>query len=60
MKIGISLGCVLGVILLIIGSIGFLLSKKKQEKCKWCPWVVLAGVCALITAGVNAFYFLAL
>ena len=58
MKIGIILGFVLGIILFVVGSVKFLLTKNKGEKCKWCPWVALAGVCALITAGVNALYFL--
>ncbi|MEG0693780.1 MAG: hypothetical protein RR444_11960 [Oscillospiraceae bacterium] len=58
MKIGIILGIIFGAILLIVGGVAFLLSKKKGEKCKWCPWVALAGTCALITAGANAFRFL--
>lgn len=57
MKIGIILGVVLGVILLIVGGVAFLLAKKKDKKCKWCPWVALAGACALITAGANALRF---
>lgn len=58
MKIGIISGLVLGVILLAVGGTAFLLAKKKGEKCKWCPWVAMAGACALITAGVNALCFL--
>ncbi len=58
MKIGIILGVVLGVILLMIGGTAFLLAKKKGKKCRWCPWVCLAGGCALITAGANALRFL--
>ena len=47
-----------GAILLIVSGVAFLLSKNKGEKCKWCLWVALAGVCALITAGANALRFL--
>lgn len=58
MKIAIILGAIFGVILLIVGGIAFLVTKGRGEKCKWCLWVLLAGVCALITAGANALRFL--
>ncbi|MFD1174841.1 hypothetical protein ACFQ3W_00770 [Paenibacillus puldeungensis] len=58
MKIGIILGVILGVILLVIGGFMFLAAKKSGKKCKYCSWVMLAGVCALITAGANALRFL--
>lgn len=58
MKIGIILGVILGVVLLVIGAVMFLAAKRSGEKSKWCPWVILAGVCALITAGANALRFL--
>ncbi|MBL4937571.1 hypothetical protein JK636_17790 [Clostridium sp. YIM B02515] len=58
MKIGIILGVILGLLLLIVGGVGFFVAKKSGKKCKWCVWVLLAGVCALITAGANALRFL--
>ncbi len=58
MKIGIILGNILGLILLIIGGVAFFVAKKSGKKCKWYVWVLLAGACALITAGVNALRFL--
>ena len=54
MKIGIILGIILGLILLIVGGAVFFVAKRRDKKCKWCVWVLLAGVCALITAGANA------
>ena len=51
MKIGIILGYILGIILIIVSLIG--LSKKQNKSSKWPLWVMLAGVCALFTAGVN-------
>jgi hypothetical protein len=58
MIIGINLGIILGLILLIVGGVAFFVAKKSGKKCKWPVWVLLAGVCALITAGVNALRFL--
>lgn len=58
MKIGIIVGNILGLILLIIGGVAFFVAKKSGKKCKWYVWVLLAGTCALITAGVNALRFL--
>lgn len=58
MKIGIILGAILGIILLIVGGVAYLLSKKRDKKCIWCPWVFLAGACAIITATANALRFL--
>lgn len=58
MKIGIILGVILGLFLLIIGGVAFFVAKRQDKKCKWCVWVLLAGVCALITAGANALRFL--
>ncbi|OPJ64622.1 hypothetical protein [Clostridium oryzae] len=57
MKIGIILGTILGVLLLIIGGTAFFIAKRRGTRCKWCLWVSLAGVCALITAGANALRF---
>lgn len=59
MKIGIILGVILGIILLIIGGVISLAGKLCGKKCKWCVWVTLAGVCALLTAAANALRFLA-
>lgn len=56
--IGVFSGAILGIILLIVGGVSFLSARKKGGKCKWSPWVALAGVCALVTAGVNALCFL--
>jgi len=53
-KIGIILGTILGFILIIVGGIAFFSASRRNEKCKWCIWVLLAGMCALITAGANA------
>jgi hypothetical protein len=58
MKIGIILGIILGLFLLIIGGVAFFVAKRRDKKCKWCVWVLLAGVCALITASANALKFL--
>lgn len=58
MKIGIILGVILGLLLLIVGGAAFFVAKRRGKKCKWCVWVLLAGVCALITAGANALRFL--
>lgn len=54
MKIGIILGFVLGIVLLIVGGVAYLITNKREKKCKWCTWVALAGACALITAVANA------
>lgn len=58
MKIGIILGIILGLILLIVGGVASFVAKKSGKRCKWYVWVLLAGVCALITAGANALRFL--
>lgn len=58
MKIGIILGVILGLLLLIVGGAGSFVAKKSSKTCKWCVWALLAGVCALITAGANALRFL--
>ncbi len=58
MKIGIILGIILGLFLLVIGGVAFFVAKRRDKKCKWSVWVLLAGVCALITAGANALRFL--
>ncbi len=58
MEIGIILGIILGVILLLVGGVAFFVTKKSGKKCKWYVWALLAGVCALITAGANALRFL--
>ncbi|QOR34684.1 hypothetical protein IMX26_14595 [Clostridium sp. 'deep sea'] len=54
MKIGIILGAILGIVLLLISLIGFFLSKNKTESSIWYKWLALAGVCALVTAVINA------
>ena len=53
MKIGIIIGYILAIILIIVSLIGLLFSKKQNESSKWALWVMLAGVIALLTAGVN-------
>lgn len=58
MKIGIILSIILGLLLLIIGGIAHFTAKRQDKKCKWCMWVLLAGVCALITASSNVIRFL--
>lgn len=58
MIIGIVLGIILGLILLIVGGVAFFVAKKSGKKCRWYLWVLFAGVCALITACVNALKFL--
>ena len=58
MKIGIICGCILGIILLLIGFIGLIISHLKKKTVKWALWVAVAGISALITAGANAIRFL--
>lgn len=57
MKIGIILGFILGIILLLISGISFLIAKNRNQKCNWCLWVALGGICALVTAVVNLICF---
>lgn len=56
--IAIILGAILGVVLLLIGAIGWLSQRRKGKVRQWVLWISLAGVCALITAGINALRFL--
>lgn len=53
MQIGITLGLVLGVVLLIVGGIELILAKKQSRKSKWGTYVMMAGILALITAFSN-------
>lgn len=54
MKIGIIIGLVLGVVLLLIGGITLCVTLLKKGKLTWEPWVAFAGLCAILTAGINA------
>lgn len=58
MVIGIVLGAILGIILLLISSIGFISAKLKHQSHKWPMWTLLAGVLALLTAGSNTLLML--
>ncbi|MFD3445723.1 hypothetical protein ACFDTO_14090 [Microbacteriaceae bacterium 4G12] len=53
MLIGIISGFVLGIVLLIVGFIGMIVSKQKSASNRWSGWVMLAGGCAILTAFVN-------
>lgn len=58
MEIGFIVGIIISVLVLIIGIIGILLSKKSGVKNKWAWWAVVFGVCALISAVINLKIFL--
>ncbi|WP_179631971.1 hypothetical protein [Clostridium peptidivorans] len=53
MFIGIILGFALGIILLLIGFIGMIVNKQKRKSRRWTDWVIIAGVCAILTAIFN-------
>ena len=53
MFIGIILGFALGIILLLIGFIGMIVNKRKRKSRRWPDWVIIAGVCAILTAIFN-------
>lgn len=54
MLIGIILGSVLGVILLLVGLIGMIVSRQKRSSSRWPEWVTIAGGLAILTAVVNS------
>lgn len=51
---GWIVGTSLSVLVLLVGIIGMLVSKQRRTRNKWSIWLILFGVCALVSAFINA------
>lgn len=51
---GFIVGITIATILLMTGVIVLLVSKRKVHKNKWAWWLIIFGICALISAAINS------
>ncbi|MET3211569.1 UNVERIFIED_CONTAM: Mg2+ and Co2+ transporter CorA [Paenibacillus sp. PvR008] len=50
---GYIVGTIAAIITIIIGIYGLSVSKRKGEKNKWAPWLIIFGCCAIVSAFIN-------
>lgn len=53
-SVGFIVGTSISIILLIVGIIILLYSRNKIRKNKWAWWLVIFGICALISGAINS------
>ncbi|MDN3955899.1 hypothetical protein [Sporolactobacillus laevolacticus] len=54
LEVGFIVGGTIAIVLLIIGIIAVVVSKRKAQENKWAWWVILFGVIALISGAINS------
>lgn len=53
-SLGFIVGTSISIILLIVGIIMLLYSRNKTRKNKWAWYLIVFGVCALISGAINS------
>jgi len=53
MNIPFMVGTGIAILLLLVGIIGLMMSKKKGTPNKWAIWLIIFACCALVSAVIN-------